>query len=161
MNHRIVSLSWVLLAMLIVSGCASLGGREPPNVTVAGVTPMEGQGFEMRMLMKLRVQNPNDSAIDYRGVSVKLDVAGKTLATGVSDASGTVPQFGESVIEVPITISGISMAKQALAALRGGVAKIPDKIDYSLTGKLGGSTMSAVHFKSAGTLDLPTAGMGQ
>ena len=146
-----------VLAALVVTACATLGG-DPPNVTVAGVTPMQGQGFEMRLLVKLRVQNPNDSPIEYSGVSVKFDVAGKTFATGVSDAAGSVPRFGESVIEVPVTISGISMAKQVLGAVRGGVAKMPEKIDYSMTGKLSGSMMNSVHFKSSGTLDLPTMG---
>ncbi len=33
---------------------------------------------------KLRVQNPNDSAIEYDGVYLKLEVLDKTFATGVS-----------------------------------------------------------------------------
>ena len=142
-----------LLATLGLAACSALPTRDPPQVTVAGVTPLQGQGLEMRMLVKLRVQNPNDSQIDYNGVSLKLEVLDKTLATGVSDQAGTVPRFGESVIEVPVTISAMNMARQALGALGGG--KPPTKIDYQLTGKLNGSLFSTVKFKSAGTLDLP------
>ena len=148
-----------LLVALVVGACASLGGGDPPNVTVAGIEALQGEGFEMRMLVKLRVQNPNDSAIDYNGVSIKFDVAGKTFATGVSDAAGTVPRFGESVIEVPVTISAMNMAKQVMSVMRSGGAKMPEKIDYALTGKLSGSMFNSVHFKSSGTLDLPT-GLG-
>ena len=146
-------------AGLMISGCASLQPRDPLQVTVAGIEPLQGEGFEMRMTVKLRVQNPNDSAIDYNGVSVKFDVAGKTFTTGVSDAAGTVPRFGESVIEVPVTISAMNMAKQVMSVMRSGGAKMPQKIDYALTGKLSGSMFNSVHFKSSGTLDLPT-GLG-
>jgi LEA14-like dessication related protein len=149
-----------LLVALAVSACASLGRGDPPNVTVAGIRTLQGEGFEMRMLVKLRVQNPNDSAIDYNGVSVKFDVAGKTFATGVSDAAGTVPRFGESVIEVPVTISAMNMAKQVMSVVHSGGAKMPEKIDYALTGKLSGSMFNSVHFKSSGTLDMPTAPAG-
>ena len=141
-----------LLAAIGLGACSALPTRDPPQVTVAGVTPLQGQGLEMRMLVKLRVQNPNDSQIDYNGVSLKLEVLDKTLATGVSDQAGSVSRFGESVIEVPVTISAMNMARQALGAISG---KPPTKIDYVLTGKLNGSLFSTVRFKSAGTLDLP------
>ena len=76
---------------------------------MAGIEPMQGQGMELRMLVKLRIQNPNDAPIEYDGVSVKIDVQGKTFATGVSDESGSVPRFGESVISVPVTTSAMRM----------------------------------------------------
>ena len=150
---------YVVVAILL-SACAALQRTDPLQVTVAGIEPMQGQGMELRMLVKLRVQNPNESAIDYNGVSVKFDVAGKTFATGVSDAAGTVPRFGESVIEVPVTISAMNMAKQVMSVMHSGGAKMPEKIDYALTGKLSGSMFNSVHFKSSGTLDLPTGPAG-
>ena len=97
------------------------------TVTVAGIEPLQGQGLEMRMLVKLRVQNPNDSQIDYNGVSLKLDVQDKTLASGVSDQAGTVPRFGEAVIEVPVTISAMNIARQVMGAMGG---KPIEKVDY-------------------------------
>jgi hypothetical protein len=78
---------------------------DPVQITVAGIEPMAGEGLEMRMMVSLRVQNPNDTQIDYDGTYVKLIVQGKTFATGVSDASGSVPRFGEAVIAVPVTVS--------------------------------------------------------
>ena len=97
MSVRGVS-SWLVVAAgMMLSACSTLGMRDPPNVTVAGFQPLQGQGFEMRMLVKLRVQNPNDSSVDYDGISLKIDVQGNTFATGVSDERGTVPRFGESV----------------------------------------------------------------
>jgi LEA14-like dessication related protein len=137
---------------VVVTACSALPTRDPLQVTVAGVEPLQGQGLEMRMLVKLRVQNPNDSQIDYNGVSLKLDVQGKTLASGVSDQAGSVTRFGESVIEVPVTISAMNIARQVMGAMGG---KTIEKVDYILNGKLNGSLFSTVRFKSAGTLDLP------
>jgi LEA14-like dessication related protein len=110
--------SWLAVATAVVlAACSALPTRDPPQVTVAGIEPLQGQGLEMRMLVKLRVQNPNDAQIDYNGVSLKLDVQDKTLASGVSDQAGTVPRFGEAVIEVPVTISAMNIARQIMGAM--------------------------------------------
>ena len=145
----------VITAVLLVpSGCATLKGGDPLQVTVAGIEPQEGQGLELRMLVKLRVQNPNDAPIDYDGVSVEMNVQGKSFASGVSDARGSVPRFGDAVISVPVTISAFRMAGQALSLLRNGAT---DKIAYEMKGKLHGSTFNSTHFQTQGELELPTA----
>jgi LEA14-like dessication related protein len=145
-----------LIALLIVlgsAGCESLQSRDPLQVSVAGIEPLQGQGMELRMLVKLRVQNPNDSPVDYNGIAVEMDVMGKTFGTGVSDAHGSVPRFGESVIDVPISISFFRMARQAFGMMRGGT---PGKISYELKGKLNGSAFNTVRFHDQGEFELPT-----
>jgi len=94
---------WIA-ACVLMAACASLPGRDPPVVSVAGIEPLQGQGLELRLMLKLRVQNPNDAPIDYDGIAVQLDVQGRHFASGVSDQSGNVPRYGESVISVPLTI---------------------------------------------------------
>ena len=155
----LVSLMVVAAAMALSAGCASMQKRDPLNVTVAGVEPLQGQGMELRMLVKLRVQNPNDAPVDYNGVAVEMNVQGKTFATGVSDAHGSVPRFGESVIEVPVTASAFRMARQAFGMMKGGGAGM-SKISYELTGKLNGSGFSAIRFANKGDFELPTAEAG-
>lgn len=152
MRHllRVIALAVALIAL---QGCASLQGRDPLEVTVAGIEPLQGQGLELRLLVKLRVQNPNDAPIDYNGVALEMDVQGKTFATGVSDTSGTVPRFGESIIAVPVTISALRMARQAVDMMRGGGKGGP--IAYEMNGKLNGSTFSSVRFRTQGEFDLP------
>ena len=107
-----------VVAAILLSACAALQRTDPLQVTVAGIEPMQGQGMELRMLVKLRIQNPNDAPIEYDGVSLKIDVQGKTFATGVSDERGSVPRFGESVISVPVTISAMRMVRQALGMMK-------------------------------------------
>ena len=144
--------TWALAALVLFSGCATLGGHDPLQVTVAGIEPLQGEGMELRLLTKLRVQNPNDSPINYNGVYVKVEVQGKTFATGVTDAAGTVPAFGESVIEVPLTASAMRMAHQVLGVVRSGGA--PEKLDYALTGKLNGGTFGTQRFEATGEFSL-------
>ena len=118
--------AWVV-ALLCVGGCTTLPSHDPLQVTVAGIEPLQGEGFELRMLTKLRVQNPNDASIDYRGVYVKIELQGKTFATGVTDVSGIIPAFGESVIEVPVTASAMRMAHQFFGLLPGEAGAEPDR----------------------------------
>ena len=81
---------WVIGALVSFGlvGCAGMPAGDPLQVTVAGVEPLQGEGMELRMMVKLRVQNPNDAQVDYDGAYVRLTVQDKTSATGVSDARG-------------------------------------------------------------------------
>jgi hypothetical protein len=126
-------------------------------VTVAGVEALPGEGLELRMMVKLRVQNPNDSDFAFDGAYVELDVLGKTFATGVSDQAGMVPRFGETVVEVPVTVSVLRMVRQVMGVLDG---RPVDKIDYVLEGKLNGTGFTSRRFRSEGELTLPTTAPG-
>jgi LEA14-like dessication related protein len=133
---------------VIFAGCATLQS-DPLQVTVAGIEPLQGEGMELRLMVKLRVQNPNDAPIDYRGVALTMDVQGKTLASGVSDSFGTVPRFGEAVIAVPVSISAFRMAQQALAFKSN-----TGKIAYQMKGKLSSSGFASRRFSASGEFDL-------
>jgi LEA14-like dessication related protein len=152
--QRLIAIIALAAALLASAGCATLQGRDPLQVTVAGIEPLQGQGLELRMLVKLRVQNPNDTPVDYNGVAVQMNVQGKTFATGVSDADGSVPRFGESIISVPVTVSAFRMARQAVDMIqRGGTGKIT----YEMKGKLNGSSLNSTRFRTQGEFDLPAA----
>jgi LEA14-like dessication related protein len=152
----IISRAWTLLLIvgpMLLQGCAGLQGGDPLKVTVAGIEPLQGQGMEMRMMVKLRVQNPNDTPVDYSGVALDMEVQGKSFASGVSDEAGSVPRFGETVISVPVTIAAFKMVRQAIALIQGGGAS---KIQYEMKGKLSGSAFGTNRFSSQGEFDMPT-----
>lgn len=152
MNRRQCT-RWLTLgaAALALSGCASLVGREPVRVNVVGVEPLRGEGLEARLALKLRVINPNDVAISYDGLSVELDVRGQPFASGVSNERGEVPRFGEAVITLPVSVSALSMVRQALGMARGD----NQRIDYVLRGRLAGTALGGVRFSSSGEIELP------
>jgi LEA14-like dessication related protein len=140
---------------VFVAGCATLRGDDPLQVTVAGIEPLQGEGMELRLLVKLRVQNPNDAPIDYRGVALQMDVQGKTFASGVSDSSGTVLGFGETVIAVPVTISAFRMVRQAIGIATDQGAR---KITSEMKCKLSGSLFATKRFATHGEFELPAPG---
>jgi LEA14-like dessication related protein len=139
------------VALLGASGCASIFNHDPIRVNVVGLEPMEGQGLEVRFGLKLRVQNPNESTVDFDGVALDLELNGKPFASGVSDQQGHIPRFGEAVVTVPVTVSAFAAARQALHL--ADTASL-DNIPYVLRGKLGGA-LGGARFIDQGTLNLP------
>ena len=153
MTIRVAALAALLLAL---TGCAGLGLRDPVSVNVVGLEPMPGEGMETRFALKLRVQNPNESAIEYDGVFVELDLRGARLASGVSDQKGTVPRYGETVITLPMSVSVGAMIRQVI-----GIAT-SDRVrtDYQMRGKLAGPALGGYRFESKGELQLPAGLLG-
>src|SRR5262249_21954883 len=144
-----------MTAVLTLGGCAGMSGREPVQVSVAGIETLPGEGLEMRMMVKLRGQNPGETPVDYDGVFVKLDVLEKTFASGVSDEKGSIPRFGESVINVPMSVSTLRVGLTTLGFLLGD--KPAEKVRYKLSGKLAGPSFGSTSFQADGELALPTA----
>lgn len=142
----------IALAALLLGACASLPSKDPLQVTVAGIESIPGEGMELRMLVKLRVQNPNQAPIDFSGVYVELDVQGKTFATGVSSEAGTLPGFGEIVVAVPVTVSVLRMVRQVMGVLDGQPV---DTIRYEMSGKLNGGMFNTHRFGASGEFELP------
>jgi LEA14-like dessication related protein len=138
-----------LLAAL--AGCAGWVGVDPLKVQLAGVESLPGQGLELRLAVKLRVLNPNDAAVDYDGVALDLELRGLDFASGVSDARGTVPRFGEAVIVVPVTVSAFAIARQLGSFAMGDRSKV----SYRVRGKLAGTGFGGLRFESGGEFDLP------
>jgi LEA14-like dessication related protein len=131
-----------VIVALALAGCTSLAARDPLEVAVAGIEPMpdKGEGLELRLLVRLRVQNPNPDAISYSGAFVKVEVQDRTFATGVTDVGGTLPGFSEAVVEVPVTVSMLRMVRQVMGMKDAAGA---DQIRYSMSGKLGSHRFSA------------------
>ncbi|MEM5331450.1 LEA type 2 family protein [Paraburkholderia sp. JHI2823] len=151
--HRSAALLCLLLCILSgLGGCAGMG-QEPLRVNVAGIDPLKGEGMEMRFNVKLRVQNPNDTPVEFSGVSLQLDLNGQSFASGVSDQSGVVPRFGETVIDVPLTVPAFAAVRQAFA-LAGSANS--GSFPYELRGRLAGGIGGGARFVDHGKLSLPT-----
>ncbi len=142
----------MLVLAFSLAGCASLLNRDPVRVNVVGLQPLAGQGLEMRFAVKLRVQNPNDAPIDYDGVALELEINGAPFATGVSNQSGSVPRFGETVFSVPVSVSAFSAARQAFGLTTGGTI---ERVPYVIRGRLAGGAFGGIRFVDRGSLDFP------
>ena len=152
-NVRSALFVMLCLCVVLCGGCATLHHSEPIDVIMTGLEPLQGEGLEVRMLVKLRIQNPNDAPFDFNGVSVKMDVQGKPFASGVSDAAGSVPRFGEMIVSVPVSIPLFRIARQTVGVI---TSEHSGKIEYEMTGKLAGPAFYSVSFSSKGVLTLPS-----
>lgn len=142
------------IVALVLSGCATYPHREPIEAYVADIEPLAGEGLEVRMLVKLRIQNPNDVPLEFNGVSMQMNVQGRPFATGVSEVSGVVPRFGETVVAVPVSLSVFGMARRAVDVIADTYRR--GKLTYELTGKLAGvADAGSVGFESDGEFVLP------
>jgi hypothetical protein len=137
-----------------LASCASLPNRDPLVISVAGIDTLPGEGLELRLLVSLRVTNPNDTPVDYSGVALDFFLNDRRLATGVSNATGSVPRYGESVLSIPVTITAFDIARQVLGFASGGNT---DSFNYRIRGKLDGGILGTRRFEDEGDirLDLP------
>jgi LEA14-like dessication related protein len=141
--------------LLILGACSSLPPRDPPQIQLVNVEPLPGEGLEMRFAVTLRVQNPNDRAINFNGIALDLKVNNQPLLSGVSDQSGEVPRFGETLVRIPLTLSAYSALRQAWGVSNS--QSLQKGLPYELSGKLGGGLLGTVRFNEKGLIDWPQA----
>ncbi len=139
------------LLLLLTSACATLSPySEPLRVTLVSVEPYEATLLEQRYRARIRIQNPNDRALEVKGASFQLELNGHEFAHGVAGDPFTVPGFGEQLVEVYIVSTLFTLFTQIRELQEGG----REKIDYRISGSLsvvGG--VARVPFERSGELD--------
>jgi len=146
---RILRPLLLVLLLPLLAACATLAGRDPLRVDVAGLDTLPGEGLELRLAVKLRVQNPNDAPLAYDGAALDLQLDGRTVASGVSNVRGSVPRYGEALITVPVSVSMLDVARVVAVLGSTGDGHAPT---YAVRGKLGHGRGSH-RFRSEGRLD--------
>ena len=144
-------LALVVLPFLL-AGCAALAPDNAPRVEVAAIEPLPWRGPELRMLVRLRIVNPSDVAMQYDGAYLEINVNGQRFASGVTDAQGSVPRFSETVLEVPVTVTTMALVRQAIAITS---VENSSTMSYQLRGKLSGPIFRSHRFDATGELKLP------
>lgn len=148
--RRFILPTAVLVAVLILTGCAALSLR-PPSVTLAHLEVIEAGLFEQRFAFKLRVLNPNNREIAIAGLSFAVEVNGQPFARGVSNEPVTLPALGEAILDVT-AVSGLAvLLRQIDEAFRGGHGEMA----YGITGRLVTADYGSLPFTASGKLDLP------
>ncbi len=145
----------LLATAALLSGCAGLTGQYAPRVHLAGIDSLPGEGMELRFMLKLRIQNPSDTELRYDGIWADVDLRGQPLASGGAPVKGVVPRFGEAVVMVPVTASGLTIARQVISLLRSSrETNGMETVTYALRGHLGGTGLGGGSFESSGDIDL-------
>ena len=141
----------ILCLSLIMTACVSLPNRDPLVVDVAGIEPLPSEGLELRLEIRVRIQNPNDAPVDFTGAALSLNLNGRRLANGVSDRVGTVPRYGETVFAIPVTISAFNVARQLVGFM--GAANT-NEVSYRVRGKLESGLLGTRRFEDEGSFNL-------
>ena len=132
---------------LLLAACASLGGMEPPEVSVVGLEPRPGGPLEQRFAVELRVLNPNERDLRVDGIDFTLEVNGSRLTRGVSSQEVTIPRLGEALLTVTATTTVFDLLRQAMNAAdateltyelhgRVFVAGSPARLSFSRSGRI-------------------------
>jgi LEA14-like dessication related protein len=145
----------VFVCALMLGACAGLLIREPLNVTIAEFKPVEIGVLEQRYAVKVRLLNPNDTDVAFDGAVFDVEINGKPFATGVSDKGGTVPRFGEALIDLQV-VSGLQNILRQINELQKGDRT---SVTYRIKGRLhlaGG--IGTVPFDTTGEFAFPIGG---
>lgn len=126
----------VLFCALVAAGCASVA---PPQLTVTliGVQLADASALEQRLKLSLRFVNRSQRDIAVNGLTYALEINGREFAGGTSDAAFTVPQFGETTIQVN-AVSSLSGVLRQLRDTQGqnrGATAIPPALSYRIHGR--------------------------
>ncbi|MBU4524107.1 MAG: LEA type 2 family protein [Desulfomicrobium sp.] len=133
-----------------LSGCAHFGKTvESPTVRLVNVMPASSTLFEQRVVLTLRIVNPNPFALSWTGVKVNTRFNDMDLLPAVSSENGRVEALGESVLKVEASASTLDLLRQVLA-FQGGQGKLT----YALDGVLyqGGLNSGTIPFSTEGAL---------
>ena len=114
---------WFCLLILgsSLTGCSGLFRTiEPPRINIVNVTPKEVKLFEQVFDLELRVQNPNEAALEINGLAFELEINDRRFATGVSNEKATVDPFSSLVIHVQAVTSAWGILQQIAQLQRTG-----------------------------------------
>ena len=159
--HAMARVAGAALAALALGACAALGTNlETPKLSLVGVQLHDATFFEQRLLVRLRVRNPNDLVLPVKGLTVNFELDGVDFAEGVSARAFDVPALGEAEFDMLVTAN----AATALLEIFGKDGRKSSKeLDYRISGKLSTSLglLKSVPFDERGKVSLDSLMRGK
>ncbi len=121
----------VLATVLLLTGCASAMKWEAPKLSVASLKVQSADIFSQRLVVHMRVMNPNDRELPIKGITYRIEVNNAELAEGLTDTPFVVPAMGEAEFDVQVT-ANLATALSQFMSRRGS----SDTLDYRLIGSV-------------------------
>jgi LEA14-like dessication related protein len=139
------------IATLALGGCASTLKLEAPKLSVISMKMQSADIFSQRILVRMRVVNPNARELPIKGITYRIEVNDAELANGVSDTPFIVPAMGEAEFDVNLT-ANLASALSQLLGRRGS----SDTLDYRLVGNVALSSgfLRRIPFDERGSVKL-------
>jgi LEA14-like dessication related protein len=106
---RLLAPCFAALGLLILGGCASPSAGPALAVSLVDVRPQEATPFETRLLVTVRLTNPNPSEISFKGSSHELAINNRAMGGAVSSEIVTVPALSSVTQETTLNLSNIAL----------------------------------------------------
>lgn len=139
-----------VLCLAALAGCSAIPKLEAPRLSVINMRVQSADLFSQRLLVRMRVLNPNDRELPIKGINYRIEVNDAELAQGLADTPFTVPALGEAEFDVQVTAN----LAGALTRLLGRGSQ--DSLDYRLVGSvaLASGFLRRIPFDERGTVKL-------
>jgi LEA14-like dessication related protein len=146
---RLALAAWVCLPLF--AACSVLPKFEAPKLSVISMKVQSGDIFSQRLLVHMRVMNPNARELPIKGLNYRIEINDAELAEGITDAPFVVPAMGEAEFDVQVTANLASAITQLLSR-RGS----QDTVDYRLIGSVALSSgfLRRIPFDERGSVKL-------
>lgn len=118
-----------LILLLTGAGCTAIEREAERRTPSASIESARITGFDFeaaRLLVELRVDNPNPVAVRVAGLDYELRLNGQRALTGDSAERAEIPARGTGNVTVPITLTYRDLAE------RVGDLRDRDTIDYAI-----------------------------
>lgn len=123
----------LVCAVLLFAGCATTGKYpEQPRVSLVSIQPKDMTLLEQRYALRLRILNPNETAIPLEGLNYSLEINGREFAYGVSRQDVSIPAFGEALLDVDVVSNLLNVMQQVQEMSN----EQQNTLRYRLSGKL-------------------------
>ncbi len=121
----------ITASLPLLAGCAAVPRLEAPKLSVVSLHLQSADILSQRLLLRMRVLNPNSRELPIKGISYRIEVNGTELGQGLANQPFVVPALGEAEFDVQMT-----------ANLAGALARFllrknsQDSLEYRLVGEV-------------------------
>jgi len=130
-HSRRLALAALACLALLGGGCAALPKYEAPKLSVVSLKMQGGDIFSQRILLRMRVFNPNTRELPIEGLTYTIEVNDAELGNGGTSSPFTVPAMGEAEFDMQITTNLASALGSLLSRKNSS-----ETLDYRLRGKV-------------------------
>ena len=151
---RPIFLVTLSILLLLFQGCGTLDKRlNPiqPNVFIDAIEIEDASLSGLTALLTLNIENPNNFALNAKGLDYTMSMAGTNILSGESQSNMSVPALGSGKIEVPVRISYASILETIPKVMETGVAS------YNFSGSIH-TRLFNIPFDKTDELKLPYIG---
>ena len=141
-----------LAGIALLGGCDVLPKLETPQLSVISMKMQSADIFSQRMLVRMRVLNPNSRELPVKGISYRIEINDSELGRGLTNVPFVVPAMGEAEFDVQVTTNLAGMLGKLLAR-RGSQDQ---QVQYRLVGEVALSSgfLRRIPFDESGSVRL-------